>query len=61
MRNGGHPHLELPLGGHHLRVGAADSDPGVQAGAVVSLNNVASVNLNITSSTCYNFVHDFGI
>ena len=42
----GGPHLELPLGGHHLGVGAADSDPGVETGAVVSLHNVTPVNLN---------------
>ena len=43
----GGPHLELPLGGHHLGVGAADSDAGVQTGAVVSLHNVTPVHLNI--------------
>ena len=43
----GGPHLELPLGGHHLGVGAADPDAGVQTGAVVSLHNVTPVHLNI--------------
>merc|ERR1719422_657283 len=33
----GGPHLELPLGGHHLGVSAADPDPSVQTGAVMSL------------------------
>ena len=33
--------LELPLGGHDLGVGARDVHAGVQAGLVVSLDNVA--------------------
>ena len=41
-------HLELPLGGHHLGVGAADPDAGVQTGAVVSLHNVTPIHLNIS-------------
>ena len=34
--------LELPLGGEHLSVGAADLDASVEAGLVVGLNNVAA-------------------
>jgi hypothetical protein len=37
--------LELPLGRHDLGVDARDGDSGVEAGAVVSLDHVASVNL----------------
>lgn len=33
--------LELPLGGHHLGVGARDLDAGVQAALVVGLDDVA--------------------
>ena len=38
--------LELPLGGHDLGVGAADPDPGVETGAVVSLHDVPAVHLH---------------
>ncbi len=36
-------HLELPLGRHHLTVDAANLDSGVQAGLVVSIDDVATV------------------
>ena len=32
--------LELPLAGHHLGVGAADAEPGVDAGLRVHLDDV---------------------
>ena len=35
------PHLVLPLGGHDLGVDAADLHPGMKAGLVVSLDDVA--------------------
>ena len=36
----GGPHLELPLGRHHLGVLPADPDAGVEAGPVVRLHDV---------------------
>ena len=36
--------LELPLGGHHLRIGAGHPDPGVETGAVVRLHHVPAVH-----------------
>lgn len=36
------PNLELPLGGHYLGVDAADLDTGIEAGTVVSLDQVTS-------------------
>merc|ERR1719219_2958831 len=41
----GGSHLELPLCGHHLRVGAGDVDAGVETGTVVGLYHVAAVDL----------------
>jgi hypothetical protein len=37
--------LVLPLGGHDLGVGAGDVDAGVQAGLVVSLDDVTAEDL----------------
>ncbi len=37
--------LELPLGGHDLGVGAGDEKAGVEAGLVVSLDNIAHNDL----------------
>merc|ERR1719445_514854 len=50
----GGPHLELPLGGHHLGVSSADPDPSVQTGAVMSLHNVTTVNLVGAHSPTWN-------
>ena len=37
--------MELPLGGHDLGVGTRDLDAGIQAGLVVSLDDIALHNL----------------
>ena len=41
-------YLELPLGGHNLRVDARDVDTGVEAGAIVSFNQITGENLAST-------------
>lgn len=38
-------HLVLPLGGHHLRVRAADLHARIQAGTVVGVDHLAAVHL----------------
>jgi hypothetical protein len=43
--------LVLPLGGHDLSVDTGDVDAGVQAGAVVSLDDVTAVDLAGTDTT----------
>lgn len=43
--------LELPLGGHDLGVDTRDVDTGVEAGAVVSLDEVTGKDLTGTSTT----------
>lgn len=43
--------LVLPLRGHDLSVDTGDVDAGVQAGTVVSLNNVTAVDLASTDTT----------
>lgn len=43
-------HLEFPLGWHDFGVGAADFHSGVQASAVVSLNDVTTVHFVSASS-----------
>ena len=40
--------LELPLGGHHLRVGAAHVDPGVQTSPV---NNIMKMSRDLPPYT----------
>jgi hypothetical protein len=40
--------LELPLRGHHLSVDTTDVDTGVEAGAVVSLDEVTAEDLAST-------------
>ena len=43
--------LELPLGGHDLGVGSRDLNAGVEASSVVSLNNIATVDIVVSNST----------
>lgn len=43
--------LELPLSWHNLSVGTGDLDIGVQAGLVVSINNVSAEDLSGTNTT----------
>jgi hypothetical protein len=43
--------LVLPLGGHDLSVDTGDVDTGIQAGAVVSLDDVTAVDLAGTDTT----------
>jgi len=45
------PNLELPLSGHDLSVDTADDDTGVQAGAVVSFDQITSEDLASSRST----------
>lgn len=39
-------HLELPLGRHDLRIGAGHLNAGVQASPVMSIDNVACIDLS---------------
>merc|ERR1719174_3024163 len=39
------PHLVLPLGGHHLGVGSGYPDTSIEAGPVVSLDDVPAVDV----------------
>ncbi len=43
--------LELPLGGHHLGIRPGDGHAGVEAGPIVSLDDIATVNLNQREKT----------
>lgn len=51
VNTGAGANLVLPLGGHDLSVDTGDVDTGVQAGTVVSLDDVTAVDLAGTDTT----------